>query len=237
MESIDKLLVTILNRIITAIKGEKYKVSEALGIRDIFSICYQRCGQLVRGGFIRMKIRGRGIMFCGRRVKVSHPWKVCMGKGCIIGDDTCIDALSQEGILIGNNVTIAQNCMIKCTGVIRDIGKGIVLGNNVAVGAYSMICGQGGVVIGDDTIIGPNLLINAENHVFENAEVLIRQQGETRKGIQIGKNCWIGGNVIILDGVSVGDNCVIGAGSVVTRNIPENTIAVGVPAKVKGKRE
>lgn len=60
---------------------------------------------------------------------------------------------------------------------------------------------------------------------------MIRLQGELRKGINIGKNCWIGSNVTVLDGVTIGDNCVIAAGAVVNKDIPDNCVAGGIPAK------
>ncbi len=67
---------------------------------------------------------------------------------------------------------------------------------------------------------------------FENNNLLIRLQGTTRQGIRIGKNCWIGAKVTILDGVSIGDHCVIAAGAVVTKNIPPHSVIGGVPARI-----
>ena len=91
---------------------------------------------------------------------------------------------------------------------------------------------RGKVEIGDDTIFGPGVSIHAENHNFKDLDRTIRLQGATRKGIKIGKNCWIGSKVIILDGVNIGDNVIIGAGAVVTKDIPDYAIAAGVPAKI-----
>jgi len=86
--------------------------------------------------------------------------------------------------------------------------------------------------IGSDCIIGQYLSCHPENHNFGDQTRLIRHQGVQRKGIKIGKNCWIGAKVTILDGVRIGANCVIAAGAVVTKSMPDNTVIGGVPARV-----
>ena len=88
------------------------------------------------------------------------------------------------------------------------------------------------VKIGDDTIMGNFISCHAENHNYADAAVLIRQQGVTRNGIVIGKNCWIGSKVTILDGAQIGDGCIIAAGAVVPAGVyRSNAIYGGVPAK------
>ena len=62
-------------------------------------------------------------------------------------------------------------------------------------------------------------------------------QGATRKGVEIGKDCWIGANVCILDGVKIGDKCIVAAGAVVNKDVPSNSIVGGVPAKIIKMRE
>jgi acetyltransferase-like isoleucine patch superfamily enzyme len=74
------------------------------------------------------------------------------------------------------------------------------------------------------------------NHVFADPDRPIRLQGETAKGIRIGRDVWLGNGVRVTDGVEIGDGCVIGAGSVVTRSIPPYSIAVGSPARVIRQR-
>ena len=154
-----------------------------------------------------------------------------------IGNNCCIDALSKNGIEFGNNFKLGDNSIIECTGVIRYLGDGLIIGNNVGISSNAYIGVRGKIVIDDDTIIGPFFNIHSENHIYNNKSVeLIRNSGEIRKGIYIGKNCWIGSNVTILDGVVIEDNCVIGAGSIITKNIPKDSVVVGNPAKVIKKR-
>ena len=86
------------------------------------------------------------------------------------------------------------------------------------------------VTFGDNIFIGPNCSFYTAGHPFD---VDQRNAGlEYAKPITVGNNVWFGGNVVVLPGVSIGDGAVIGAGSVVTKDIPENVLAVGNPCKV-----
>jgi acetyltransferase-like isoleucine patch superfamily enzyme len=95
-----------------------------------------------------------------------------------------------------------------------------------------VIGGHGGLHIGKYTLIGGFTYIIPSNHVYADPHFPYALQGESRKGIKIGSNVWIGAGCIILDGVSIGDNSVIGAGSVVSKSIPADSLAFGVPASV-----
>ena len=86
------------------------------------------------------------------------------------------------------------------------------------------------IEIGDNTLIGPNTGIYTACHPIDYDKRL--EGKEFGKPISIGKNVWIGGSCIILPGVHIGDNSVIGAGSVVTKDIPSNVVAVGNPCKI-----
>lgn len=111
----------------------------------------------------------------------------------------------------------------------------ISLGDDVFIGPRALISADGvDVSIGDDTIIGPALLILAGDHRFDRPGELYREhQGRGDNGpVAIGCNVWIGSRVLVLKGVRIGDGSVIAAGSVVTEDIPELSVAAGVPAKV-----
>ena len=86
--------------------------------------------------------------------------------------------------------------------------------------------------IGNDTIFGPGVSIHTENHNFNEVDKPIRLQGATRKGVEIGEDCWIGSKAIILDGVKIGSHVIVAAGAVVNKDIPDHAIVGGVPAKV-----
>ena len=86
------------------------------------------------------------------------------------------------------------------------------------------------IFVGDCTMIGPNVTVCTAGHPILPE---LREQGyQYNAPVTIGKNCWIGAGAVILPGVTIGDNTVIGAGSVVTRDIPENVVAVGNPCRV-----
>lgn len=109
-----------------------------------------------------------------------------------------------------------------------DFGLNITVGKNVFINSGCHFQDQGGITIGDGTLIGHNVLLATLNHDF-NPE----KRGTTYPSpIVIGKNVWIGSNSIILPGIKIGDGAIIGAGSVVTKDVPSMMVAVGNPAKV-----
>lgn len=120
-------------------------------------------------------------------------------------------------------------------------GKGIVfygegtisIGNNTYIGEYSTLQSSEGasIVIGDNCAISHYVSIYTLSY---SANAVLRGDMKTNKkgDVTIGNGCWIGMRVFIKEGVKIGNNCVIGANSVVTSDIPDNSLAIGVPAKV-----
>lgn len=123
--------------------------------------------------------------------------------------------------------------MYKCTGSLRDIGKGLKVGNNSGLGSHGFYGCAGGVEIGDNVMVGNYCSFHSENHNIEDTSIPMCLQGVNRKGIKIGNDCWIGAKATILDGVTIGDGCVVAAGALVTKGTyPPNSIIGGVPARV-----
>lgn len=110
-------------------------------------------------------------------------------------------------------------------------GRYLHLGNHVFINFNLSLVDDTHIYIGDCTMIGPNVMITTAGHPIL-PELRGKKPYQFNLPVHIGKNCWIGGNVSIMPGVSIGDNTVIGAGSVVTKNIPENVVAVGNPCHV-----
>jgi acetyltransferase-like isoleucine patch superfamily enzyme len=88
------------------------------------------------------------------------------------------------------------------------------------------------IVIEDDVLLGPNVSIYSSTHNFEDITQPVKEQGYNVSGVLLKKGCWVGVNSVILPGVTIGQNSVIGANSVVTKDVPDFSIAVGSPAKV-----
>lgn len=109
-----------------------------------------------------------------------------------------------------------------------ECGKNITVGENVFINACCRFQDQGGIIIGDNSLIGHNVTIATLNHDFNPQ----KRQNINPNPVVIGKNVWIGADSTILPGVTIGDGAIVGAGSVVTKDIPKNTIAAGNPAKI-----
>ncbi len=233
-----KKIISIVEYTISSLKGDQsYKINIDFTFSQLIRIIYYRTVQLFRGMVLRIFIKQvRGLFFAGRKVLLEHSNQLRVGKNVIVEDGVFINALSRDGIIFGNNVTIAKHSIIMCTGVISHMGKGIVIGNNTAVGAQSFLGGQGGIVIGNDVIMGPGVRIFSENHNYTRSDINIRNQGENRTGVVIEDNCWIGASVTILDGCMIGAGSVIAAGAVITHDVSENSVIAGVPGKLIKKR-
>jgi acetyltransferase-like isoleucine patch superfamily enzyme len=192
-----------------------------------------------KGGLSRLRgmLRGwrlggcGGRLFVGKNVRIDFPRRLSVGRGAYLADNVYVNALSKKGFRLGDNVRIREGTWLLATGVLTDPGEGLVIGNDVYIGPYCVLGAGGGLTIGNDVTIGAHVDILAEDHEFGDATRLISAQGVTRKGITIGDDCWIGNRATILDGVKVGRGCVIGAASVVTRDLPEFSVAVGSPAR------
>lgn len=151
---------------------------------------------------------------------------VQLGRGVYISSGAEVVAQKNEEIVIGDNSFILKGALI------YPYGGSIKIGKNVGINPYCVIYGHGGVEIGDNVMIATSCIVIPFNHNFASLQTPINLQGNTCKGIVIGNDVWLGARTTILDGVKIGDGAVIGAGSVVTKDIPRLSIAMGVPAQV-----
>ena len=114
--------------------------------------------------------------------------------------------------------------------------EGVRIGRNVSINENVFLDGFGGLEIGDDCRIAHGCSFISEDHVFDDPDTPIRLQGKRAGAIVLGRDVWLGCGVRVLRGVRIGDGCVVGAGAVVTRDLPPLSLAVGVPARVVGRR-
>ncbi len=123
-----------------------------------------------------------------------------------------------------------DNCYIELPFYSNWGGHHVHFGNNIYANSNLTIVDDGHVYIKDNVMIGPNVTITTASHPIEPT---LRMKGlQFNKDVYIDENVWLGAGVMIMPGVHIGKNTVIGAGSVVTKDIPDNVVAVGVPCKV-----
>ena len=133
-------------------------------------------------------------------------------------------------------VSIGDHTRIQRGAVIDGWGGSVAIGRNCYVGFYSLLAGEGGLVIGDHVLIADHVTIFASNHRYDDPHRPINQQGTSARGIRIGSDVWIASHAVVLDGVTVGDGAVVAAGAVVTRDVAPGEIVGGVPARSIGSR-
>lgn len=129
---------------------------------------------------------------------------------------------------VGNDTTLMQP-------IHANWGKNTFIGERVYSNFNLTLVDDTKIIIGDDTMIGPNVTLIAGTHPL-NPELRLKN-AQYNLPVTIGKNVWLGANVIVFPGVSIGDHSVIGAGSLVTKDVPENVLAYGSPCKVIKKIE
>ena len=128
----------------------------------------------------------------------------------------------------GTDVIVKNHCYF---------GKGnrLTVGNRSQLGQNSRLTGT--ITIGDDCVMGPDVVMMATSHGYSDLHIPINRQTGYEKEISIGNDCWIGTRVVILPGVYIGNHCIIGANAVVTHSFPDNCIVGGVPAKILKTRQ
>ena len=159
---------------------------------------------------------------------------VSVGRGVTIARDAAVclgSAPARRGV-----ITLGDRTRVDRGVLLHPYGGRIETGIDVYLGPYTIVYGHGGVVIGKDTLISMHCRILSSNHAIPPAGTIIRSQADVPRATRIGRDVWLGAGVTVLGGVTIGDGCVVGAGAVVTRDLPAYSIAVGVPATVRGQR-
>ncbi len=139
-------------------------------------------------------------------------------------------------IVHGGSISFGRYCEVYEHAMLITYGGDISFGDYCSVNQFAVIYGHGGLRVGDGVRIAAHTVIIPANHVFEDPAVPICLQGETRRGVVIEDDVWVGAGCRILDGVRIGRGAVIGAGSVVTGPVPAFAVMAGVPARVIGRR-
>ena len=165
-------------------------------------------------------------------------WKLVTGiRGGVIGRGVRIYERVKIFSTKNSPVFIGEKSVLQTGVILASSGEGkISLGRRTYLGAYTMLSSKCGITIGDNTIIAAQCFVCDFDHKFDDPDVLSYDAGFNFGKVNIGEDVWIGAGCRILRGVNIGDKCVIGAGSVVTRDIPSYSVAVGSPARVIKQR-
>mgnify|MGYP004475547405 FL=1 len=140
---------------------------------------------------------------------------------------------NKKNIRIGNNTTILDNARLQSYAHLTKNPGYIDTGSGCYIGFYFSALAGANIIIEDNVLIASHVLISSENHSIDpESEIPYMDQPLQCAPVRIGNGTWIGEKCIILPGVQIGEKCVIGAGSIVTKSIPDFSIAVGNPAKV-----
>ena len=148
-----------------------------------------------------------------------------IGPGCVL-------QIGKKGsIELGRWSWLGHGCKLRCHEGVISVGAKTVLGQECTISAYQ------NVSIGRECVIADRVMLIDFDHGVVEVERPIRLQGIYKRDVRVGHNVWIGYGACILRGVTIGDNAVIGTNAVVTRDVPENAVVAGVPARVIRMRE
>lgn len=174
---------------------------------------------------------GRNVVF-GQNVVLRHPHKIRIADNVVVDDNCLLDAKgdTNSGIRIGSGVFIGRNTILSCKNGDIDLADGVNIGFNCEVFSASR------VAIGAGTLLAAYTYVIGGDHDFSDPSKSILEQGRKSDGVSIGSGAWIGAGAKVLDGVTVGDTAIVGAGAVVTRDVPAQSVVVGIPAKVVSNR-
>lgn len=162
------------------------------------------------------------------RIYVTNGAQLQTGNGSTIGDFTT--CMAHAGWQIGDNVSIATHCQVfsrekGCAGK-------LLAGDGTNIGDFTIIDVSADVTIGNTVAIGPRCIIYTHDHDYKEQGTAAPWKGKpVTKPVTIQNGAWIGSNVTILPGVTIGEKAIIAAGSVVTKDIPANSLYGGIPAK------
>ncbi len=164
----------------------------------------------------------------GRGVTLRHPHKIRLGKNVTIDDYSVLDAKGQSntGIHIGDDVYIGRNSIVYCKDGDIEIQSRANIGTHCEIFSGDRVC------VGNGSMVAAYCYIMSGNSYDYESQVAFADQKVSSKGpTTIGRNCWLGTKVVVLDGVTIGDGAVVGAGAVVTNNLPSSTVSMGLPAR------
>jgi acetyltransferase-like isoleucine patch superfamily enzyme len=153
-------------------------------------------------------------------------------KGITIGRNTIVNSKAYFECDDNKFIKVGSGCEIHSYAMIMTYGGNISIGDFSSVNPFTILYGHGGLTIGSMVRIAAHVVIVTANHVIESIHEPIISQGVVTSAVDIKDNVWIGAGAKVLGGVTIHSGAVIAAGAVVNRDVPENAIVGGVPAKI-----
>lgn len=178
---------------------------------------------------IQNRMKSKQLYFCDDPLLISEQLKY-LDKLFLFNHTLPSQQDRKQELLKEMFAEIGENCYIETPFHANWGGKNVHFGKNVYANFNLTLVDDDDIFVGDSVLFGPNVTLSAGTHPIH--PELRSRQAQYNLPIRIGNNVWIGANTVVLPGITIGSNSVIGAGSVVTKDIPDNVIAVGNPCKV-----
>ncbi len=168
----------------------------------------------------------------GQNVVLRSPHKIRLGDGVIVDDNCLLDAKgsTNRGISLGDGVFLGRNTILSCKNGDISLAEGVNIGFN------SQIASGSSVHVGKDGLLAAYCYLIGGGHQSDDPSRPIQEQQAVSHGVRLDDNVWLGAGVKVLDGVHVGADCIVGAGAVVSADVPERSVAAGIPARVIRER-
>ena len=187
--------------------------------------------------FLRFARRNRLLTPAYARLAVRWAWLKLRWRGrlqtdglCFVAPDVTLEIGRSATVKLGRWSWIGHGTKIRAHEGTVEIGAKTVLGQECTISSFQR------VAIGRECIVADRVMLIDFDHGVVEVERPIRLQGIYKRDVEVGNNCWIGYGACILRGVTVGDNCIVGSNSVVTKDVPDDTVVAGMPARPLRKR-
>ncbi|MBQ7779299.1 MAG: sugar O-acetyltransferase [Clostridia bacterium] len=175
------------------------------------------------------KIHSQDLYICESE-EIMAEQRACLEKQYDYNATRPSESEKREKLLKEMFAEIGEGCYIEPPLHANWGGHNVHFGNNVYANFNLTLVDDTHIYVGDNTMLGPNVVLATAGHPIEPS--LREKVYQFNIPVRIGKNCWLGAGVIVLPGITIGDNTVVGAGSVVTKDLPPNVVAVGNPCRV-----
>jgi galactoside O-acetyltransferase len=157
---------------------------------------------------------------------------LCLKSGALFDISHDVEIQGINNLTLGDGVCIEERCTLLCPNALMSLGRNVYLNKNVRLGSV----GDAPLVIGDNVMVGPNVVMDTSAHNSDDVDRPMKEQGLSFAPIVVEDDVWIGANVVVICGVTIGRGTIVGAGAVVTRDVPPYSVVGGVPARVLKSR-